>query len=246
MNETSNDLNMTPLLAGESAYAKGDYDRAEVWFHAAVTQAERAAPDSLVLAECMFGLARVYSAQWKYAMAEQLYRKALDILQAILPPGHQSIRRVLREFALMCQVEDRHDSAEVLYRHALKTLHETGKSQSLEAAEILSALGELFLDQRRYGEAEEKHIQALAIKSEILGEGDPDVAHCLSELANTYTQLEDFDKAVSCYKGAFLMFRQVLGPEDRQTAHCLRCIMVLEEKKRQRDQLLASDISWQG
>ncbi len=69
----------TYRAAGDKAYQQGDYPEAEKQWAAAVKEAEGFGPQDPRLATTLNNLALLYDAQGKYAEAEPLHKRALEL-----------------------------------------------------------------------------------------------------------------------------------------------------------------------
>lgn len=69
---------------GETAVERGQYDKAENFFHAAIEQAEQVGSLNPCLAGCLNEPAILYAKQHKYAQAELLFQRALGVSVAAL------------------------------------------------------------------------------------------------------------------------------------------------------------------
>ena len=116
--------------AGSKAAAQGNTVEAERQFTAALHEAGKSGEPDLRLATSLSNLAAVYQDNGEYALAEQLYRRALAIEQEILLPGDPVLTDTLSNLAAVQLAagkspEVQTDSGQTLEGTAYKT--ESGK-----------------------------------------------------------------------------------------------------------------------
>jgi len=96
------------------------YDRAATVAELALGIAENSyAPVSLEVAACLTELAAAYEGQGKHAKAEPLYRRALDIHQAVHARPHPDIVRDLNNLSALYQKLGRGEDSETCRKRAL-------------------------------------------------------------------------------------------------------------------------------
>jgi len=102
------------------------YDRAATVAELALGVAENSyAPVSLEVAACLTELAAAYEGQGKHAKAEPLYRRALDIHQAVHARPHPDIVRDLNNLSALYQKLGRGEDSETCRKRALEAFHKT-------------------------------------------------------------------------------------------------------------------------
>jgi tetratricopeptide (TPR) repeat protein len=118
---------------GNDAYANRRYTEAELKFAAALRIAEKAAlPEELEkidageqaavnsrLAKSLNNMAALYHTQGKYSMAEDLYKRCLELKQQIHGDEHIEVAINLHNLAVLYSAKRRFEQAEPLYKQSL-------------------------------------------------------------------------------------------------------------------------------
>ncbi len=118
---------------GNDAYANRRYTEAELKFAAALRIAEKAAlPEELAkvdaaeqaainsrLAKSLNNMAALYHTQGKYSMAEDLYKRCLELKQQIHGDEHIEVAINLHNLAVLYSAKRRFEQAEPLYKQSL-------------------------------------------------------------------------------------------------------------------------------
>ena len=119
---------------GNDAYARRRYTEAELAFIAALRIAEKAAlPDEMSklsaeeqaavntrLAKCLNNMAALYHTQGKYNMAEDLYKRCLELKKQTHGDEHLEVAISLHNLAVLHSAKRRFADAEPLYKTSLE------------------------------------------------------------------------------------------------------------------------------
>ncbi len=119
---------------GNDAYSHRRYTEAELKFAAALRIAEKAAlPEELDkveasehaevnsrLAKSLNNMAALYHTQGKYSMAEDLYKRCLELKQRIYGDEHIEVAINLHNLAVLYSAKRRFEQAEPLYKQSLQ------------------------------------------------------------------------------------------------------------------------------
>ena len=139
----ANVLNNKAVLLG----LKGEYAGAEQLFRQALDLLERenSVEKRLDMVRVMSNLAALYeNHQEQHDLAEPLLRKALEIREAALLPGHPDVASSLNALALLHMNKGQRDQAEQLYQQALP-MAERSENPEIKWA-ILGALRDFYAD----------------------------------------------------------------------------------------------------
>lgn len=106
---------------------KEDLDEAgalerELW--EALRQAEGFSADDLRVAVPLNDLAMFYYRAERYADAEPLHKRALEIQEKILGPTHPDVIQTLHNLAALYYAQENYAESEVLLKRALDILHQ--------------------------------------------------------------------------------------------------------------------------
>jgi clan AA aspartic protease (TIGR02281 family) len=104
----------------KESLAKGDYALAIEACQASLEEAERFGRHDRRLAISSWFLASLYHAQGRYAEAEPLYRRSLEIMEKTLGPNHPDVATILNNLAELYREQGRYAEAEPLYRRSLE------------------------------------------------------------------------------------------------------------------------------
>jgi tetratricopeptide (TPR) repeat protein len=229
----------------EKAYITGDYGYSEQLFRSAVQEAERTNPESVELAICLMGLAQLYGSQWQYDKCEHNFKRALSILQTVLPKDDPAVVRCLKEIALMYQVQSKYTEAEAYYRQVLEILAAEPEPRH-ELSEVVAALVEIFKDQGRFNEAEVAQRRLIEITEKLMGPDHPELAQHMIDLAELYDDNAKYDKAADWLRLAVQITRKARGPNHPQSATFLKKLINVQEKVRKQREISGTDVYWQG
>ena len=172
-------------------------------------------------------LALLYYGQGRYAEAEPLYKRALEILEKVLGPDHPDVARGLNNLALLYDSQGRYAEAEPLYRRALGIKEKAFGPDHPDVAASLHNLATLYYYQGRHAEAEPLHKRSLAIWAQALGPDHPSVATGLNNLANLYHVQGHYDEAEPLLNRALETREKVLGPDHPEVAQSLHNLAAL-------------------
>ncbi|MBD2479184.1 tetratricopeptide repeat protein [Anabaena sp. FACHB-83] len=166
-----------------------------------------------VLIWVFVGVARFYAGQGLYQLAENCYKKCVNVCQALFTGDHPDVATSLNNLALLYFSQGRYGEAEPLYIDALAMRQRLFVDDHPNVATSLNNLAGLYFSQGRYGEAEPLYIDALAIRQRLFVDDHPDVASSLNNLALLYFSQGRYGEAEPLYIDALAM-RQRLFVDD--------------------------------
>ena len=133
------------------------------------------------------GIARFYTGQGLYVLAEDPYQRCLKATQELLGDRHPFVATSLNNLAELYHSQGRYAEAEPLKLQCLEIERQTLGEKHPQFASSLNNLAGLYESQGRYKEAEPIYKQALLLWQELLGDRHPDVATSLNNLALLYS-----------------------------------------------------------
>ena len=142
-------------------------------------------------------------------------KRALEILQNILPAGDKRVVEALWNLAVIHQKLNNSKEAESLYRRVVAVREANLGREALEAATALDALAVIHYGRGDKGQAEADFKRALAIREKIVGPQSEEVARTLFKLAQLYQFHDELDKAEKLYQRIIASDRKML-PESSQ------------------------------
>ncbi len=176
--------------------------------------------DSIAANYCnQAGLA--WMAAGQYAQAEPHLKRALEIHENHLGPGHPDTAGAYNNLAELYLEVGRFDEAEPRYKKALAICKEHFGPNHLKTAIVLNNIAALYQKMGRFDEAEPLYERVLAIRKEILGLNHPDTAMTFNNLGSLCQEMGRFDEAESLYEQALLIRKHCLGPDHPDTAMTL-------------------------
>jgi len=158
--------------AGARALGQARNEQAIAYFEDALLLAETFAPDSPQLLRSLDSLATVYRIEDRYVNAEALYRRALDLVEAL---GASDLERaqLLNGLAETLQGQARYEPAEQLFFEVRSIREEALGPDHPEVAAVGNNLAELYAEDGRPHEAAALFEESLALLENSLGATHP-------------------------------------------------------------------------
>jgi tetratricopeptide (TPR) repeat protein len=172
-------------------------------------------------------LAGRYFERAKYAEAEALCRKALEIAERLFGQGHAETAEIARHMAFIYQGQNRYVEAEPLYERALKIFEKT-QPESPETAETLIYLAGIYHHQEKYDEIAPLYKRAFDIYEKALGFEAQETETCFNYLTQLYLSNSQFEELGRFYKHA-LEFYEKKGDGMMSDKRRKRMIALLEQ-----------------
>jgi len=159
--------------AGNAAYEARRYSEAEIKFQDALKMVEawlpkdeKKSPEADVnacLAKSLNNLAALYHSQGKYAMAEELYERCLDLKLSMYGEEHLEVAVNLHNLAALHSARRKYGKAEILYKRALEIREKLLGEKHPELVSILRNYSLMLKKQNREEEARQIDERADAI-----------------------------------------------------------------------------------
>jgi len=161
---------------GKAAVERGQYDKAENFFHAAIEQIEHVGSLNPCLADCLNELAILYAKQHKYAQAELLFQRSLGVSVAALGSDHPDVAIVLKNIGILKASQRQYAEADLLLSQSLSLTNRVLGHEHPTVAVTMRTIAVFQAIQGHYGEAERFIRRSLAIGEKTLGSEHPEVA----------------------------------------------------------------------
>jgi tetratricopeptide (TPR) repeat protein len=171
------------LDAGTRAYKRGQYAEAETLLKTALQQAETFGGQDARLATSLNQLAEVYKVQKKYADAEPLYKRCLDIRERTLAPDNMDLLASRFDLAALYYNQGHWDKAESLYKRFLASDEKALGVDHLAVTRDLMNLAGFYYARGRYDQAEPVYERCLASLEKALGPSHPSLVQVLENYA---------------------------------------------------------------
>src|SRR6266705_1121268 len=158
------------MAEGAKAYQDGQETNAEMFYLAALEDVQNAGPEDPRLAATLNALAVLYHTQRKYAQAESLYQRVLQLLEQTVGPDHSTLATTLNNLAVVYEAQDKYDEAEPFYQRALTSIEHTMGPEHPNLAAALDNYADLLRKMQREAEAETAETRAKAIWAKQKGQ----------------------------------------------------------------------------
>ena len=158
---------------GKTAVERGQYDKAENFFHAAIEQVGSLNP---CLADCLNELAILYAKQHKYAQAELMFQRSLGVSVAALDSDHPDVAVILKNIGILKASQRQYAEADLLLSQSLSVTNRVLGQEHPIAALTMRTIAVFQAIQGHYGEAERFIRRSLEISEKTLGSEHPEVA----------------------------------------------------------------------
>ena len=156
-----------------------------------------------------YRLGRSYRMQKKYAEAEPIFKRALDIYDRhglLAGPDSATARYELGE---LYRAQNKFADAEPLLQQSV-LWEEKWDAEHPQFAESLDSLASLYRDQGRYAESELLYRRAIQVSEKALGTEHPDVAATLNNLGKLYRVQGRYAEAETYFARALHINERVL------------------------------------
>jgi len=172
-------------------------------------------------------LGKLYYRQAKYAEAEPLFKRALEIREKTLGPHHPDVAISLSNLGNLYEEQARYAEAELLYKQALEIREKALGPDHLDVGASLNSLGILYWAQGRYEESELFWKRALEIREKALGPNHPSVAMSLNNLGVLYWTQGKYADVEPLWKRALEIWEKILGTDHPDVAGILDNLGIL-------------------
>lgn len=217
--------------AGSYLLERGRYQEAESLLARSIALGEeQPGCDQKVLLSRLKKQEELFWHQGKYALAEDLFRRILALVEQHLEPGHLLISETFANLAFLYREQGRCEEAKRLCLQALsmQSQDQQQASESKGLAIILNVLAILYMDAGKYAQAEELFQRAVHIWAQ-LGPEHPHTARVFSNLAVLQMLEGRYDEAESFVQRALHIQERLLGPEHPQIAFALSNLAAVYE-----------------
>ncbi len=164
------------------------------------------------------GQGLVHYSKGKYAEAQPLFEKSLDLYRKVLGDEHHFTAAGCTCLADNLRAQGKYAAAMPLYEKSLAICRKTlGEDHPYTAAGCKN-LGYNLQAQGKYAEAQPLYEKALTIDRKVLGEEHPDTASSYNALAINLYARGKYAEAQPLYEKALAITRRALGEEHRDIA----------------------------
>ena len=200
--------------AGLAALEQEQYEDAEEFFNVAVARAEELGITDLRFARSMLELASFYQFQERYAEAQSLYERVLEIQALEVGLDHAVVGETLNNLAEVNRMQNLFAEAEPLYLRSLANFERSLGRDHLNVGIVLNNLGILYQLQNQHGRAQPLFLQSLEIMEQNVEVDDVTIAPTLANLGRAYHAQANYAEAGRTYRRALALLEPVVGSED--------------------------------
>jgi tetratricopeptide (TPR) repeat protein/CHAT domain-containing protein len=146
-------------------------------------------PDRNDVAVALNDLAQLYWAQDRYAEAEPLLRRSLNIIERAQGPQDNNVAVALDSLANLYSAQGHYAEAEPLFRRSLAIREKEAQRDNPDDAGVsnaLNSLARLYVAQGRLAEAEPLFERSVSIREKVFGPDHREVAAALTNQAGLY------------------------------------------------------------
>ena len=163
-------------------------------------------------------LAYVLYDQGRYAEAEPLHRKGLEIHKQALGETHPNTAASYNNVAANLNAQGHYAEAETLFRKGLEIRKQTLGEAHPDTATSYNNVAANLNAQGRYAEAEPLYRKGLEIRRQALGETHPNTAESYNNVAYNLNAQGRYAEAEPLYRKGLEIFKQALGETHPDTA----------------------------
>lgn len=158
----------------------------------------------------------------KYAEAVTSLKRALEIRERVLGPGHSLVASTLATLGEGYMGSDRQDEARKVLQRSLAIFESRQNPDDLQLCTVLEELANLSFTKHDYAKAESLLQRSQAIKEKILGAEDLQVATALNRLARVFQMEKKYDDAETLYVRAIGIREGKLGRSHPDTVATMK------------------------
>ena len=153
----------------------------------------------------------------KYAEAEQMNRRALQLKEQVLGAEHPSTLDSMNNLAVVLSSQGKYAEAEQMHRRELElSIHVLG-AEHPSTLDSMNNLALVLGSQGKYAEAEQMHRRALQLKEQVLGTEHPSTLDSMNNLAVVLNSQGKYAEAEQMHRRELELSIHMLGAEHPST-----------------------------
>ncbi|QSE95884.1 CHAT domain-containing protein [Fulvivirga lutea] len=207
--------------AGELAYAKGYYQKAEYLLLSAKTSYEESSTDDINYYTTISNLGLLYSTMGRFTKAFEFTNQALELRKENLGESSLAYGVSLNNLAVLQNETGSYNESESNITKAISVIESTSGKESMQTAIALNNKAMLYQSVGRFEDASELMKQVITISADIQSENSNNHQKFLSNQALLYTEIGDYQKAISIYKELIRIKERKFGTKHPDYAHML-------------------------
>ncbi|MEQ8926219.1 MAG: CHAT domain-containing tetratricopeptide repeat protein [Fulvivirga sp.] len=207
--------------AGELAYAKGYYQKAEYLLISAKESYEANSTDDINYYTTISNLGLLYSTMGRFTKAFEFTNQALELRKANLGETSLAYGVSLNNLAVLQNETGSYNESEHTISEAIEVIETVSGKKSMQSAIALNNKAMLYQSVGRFDEASEVMKQVIAISADIQSEKSNNHQKFLSNQALLYTEIGDYQQAIAIYKDLIQIKERKFGTKHPDYAHML-------------------------
>jgi non-specific serine/threonine protein kinase/serine/threonine-protein kinase len=222
-----------PLVArvafglGALRWHQNRLDESEAAYRRALAIDERPSGDSTEMGRDLMGLAVVQVQRKRYAQAETLMKRSIDVQARHLGPDHIDLAPALNNLGALYWTLGRYDDALPIYERVRKTFERTLDPSHPDIAALYNNLAETYWKLGRFDEAEPLFRRSLAIKESRLSPGHSSLAITLHSMAGMLRDQGRLGDAEAAYRRALDIRLRAYGPTNGEVVETSTALAAL-------------------
>lgn len=209
--------------SGLAAYSGGHAELADELLTRAAALRERVG-DEIELSFVLTARAVIVASGGRYADAEALYRRSLEIRERAYGANHPLVADTLDNLGVTLYHQGRLEPARELYERALAVRRSALGAEHRDVGTSLNNLAGVLVDRGQLDRARTYYEQALAIWSATMGADHPDLAIVLGNLGDLENKLGQHARAAERCQRAYTIDRARYGDDTIDLAYSLTCL----------------------
>lgn len=183
-------------------------------------KSEESSPELVEAQKLSVEVVKLFNAG-KFDEATRLAKRALQIREKAVKPGHPLIEASLINLGELYRAKENYGEAESYYQRLLIIYEQAAMPDQAAIASVLDRLAYLKYMQSDFGKAEKLYLRALALREEANGPEHLEVATSLYNLAEFHRLRGNYSKAEPFYQRAIEIKGNQLGPDDKEVVKAL-------------------------
>lgn len=160
-------------------------------------------------------------AEYKYAEADQEYKRGLTIALRIYGEAHKNTALLLREMGNLYERQGKWEEAEKYYARSLRARESVYGVDALDNSKDLSSLAAVAMERQKPDDAAKYLTRALKIREKHKGEDSTDVADTLNDMAILAGKRGNPAEAEKLYRRSLIIREKTDGPNSLVVAQSL-------------------------
>ncbi len=201
------------LAAGGIARKLGNDQDAQFWLEKLVRDGTAGEEQTVEQLNAQHELGLVCVRMGEKEKADTLFKKSIEIGEAVLGRDHPDLGPVMHDYAVYLENNGMYEQAEEFYGNALEALEKGCGIDHPKLGATLNKLAGLYEELELGEKAESLYERALAIKERVLGKDHHDVGVILSNLAELLRNQGKLEQSEPLFKRSLDISEQELGKD---------------------------------